>query len=42
VAPALDAYQKFLALNKDQNNDMYFEATARVRFLARDLKEKKK
>ncbi len=39
---ALDWYQKFLQLNKDQNNDMYFEATARVRFLTREIKEKKK
>lgn len=42
AALALDAYQKFLALNKDENNDMYFEASARVRFLTRELKEKKK
>jgi tetratricopeptide (TPR) repeat protein len=42
VAQALEWYQKFLQLNKDQNNDMYFEATARVRFLTRELKEKKK
>jgi Flp pilus assembly protein TadD len=42
AAQALDWYQKFLQLNKDQNNDMYFEATARVRFLTRELKEKKK
>ena len=39
---ALDWYQKFLQLNKDENNDMYFEATARVRFLTREIKEKKK
>jgi len=31
LAQALDAYQKFLQSNKDQNNDMYFESTARVR-----------
>ncbi|HKD64987.1 MAG TPA: tetratricopeptide repeat protein [Candidatus Acidoferrales bacterium] len=42
VAQALDWYQKFLQLNKDENNDMYFEATARVRFLTRELKEKKR
>jgi tetratricopeptide (TPR) repeat protein len=42
AAQALDWYQKFLHLNKDENNDMYFEATARVRFLTRELKEKKK
>jgi Flp pilus assembly protein TadD len=42
AAQALEWYQKFLQLNKDQNNDMYFEATARVRFLTRELKEKKK
>ncbi len=42
AAQALDWYQKFLQLNKDENNDMYFEATARVRFLARELKEKKR
>jgi Flp pilus assembly protein TadD len=42
AAQALDWYQKFLQLNRDQNNDMYFEATARVRFLTREIKEKKK
>lgn len=42
AAQALDWYQKFLQLNKDENNDMYFEATARVRFLIRELKEKKR
>ena len=42
AAQALDWYQKFLQLNKDENNDMYFEATARVRFLTREIKEKKK
>jgi len=41
-APALEAYQKFLSLNKDENNDMYFEATARVRVLAREVKDKKR
>jgi tetratricopeptide (TPR) repeat protein len=38
--PALDAYKKFLELNTDQNNDMYFEASARVRTLTRELKKK--
>ncbi len=38
LAPALDAYKKFLALNKDQMSDEYFEATARVRFLEDALK----
>jgi tetratricopeptide (TPR) repeat protein len=42
AAQALDSYQKFLQLNKDENNDMYFEATARARFLTRELKEKKR
>ena len=37
---ALDAYKKFLELNKDQNNDMYFEASARVRTLTREIKKK--
>jgi Flp pilus assembly protein TadD len=37
---ALEAYKKFLELNKDQNNDMYFEASARVRTLTRELKKK--
>ena len=41
-APALEAYQKFLSLNKDETSDMYFEATARVRALARQLKDKKR
>ena len=42
AAAALDAYQEFLRLNKDQNNDMYFVAAERVRILTRELKEKKK
>jgi Flp pilus assembly protein TadD len=39
-AQALDAYKKFLELNTDQNNDMYFEASSRVRALNRELKKK--
>ena len=39
-ANALEAYQRFLELNKDENNDMYFEASARVRTLARELKKR--
>lgn len=42
AAEALDAYQKFLAQNKDENSDMYFEATARARALAFELKNKKR
>ena len=42
AAEALEAYRKFLSLNKDENSDMYFEAAARARFLARELKEKKR
>ena len=42
AAQALEAYQKFLSLNKDENSDMYFEAAARARFLARELKENKR
>ena len=38
-AQALDAYKKFLELNTDQNNDMYFEASSRVRALSRELKK---
>jgi Flp pilus assembly protein TadD len=38
-AQALDAYKKFLELNTDQNNDMYFEASSRVRTLSRELKK---
>ncbi|MGA7915267.1 MAG: tetratricopeptide repeat protein [Candidatus Acidiferrales bacterium] len=41
-APARDAYQKFLQLNKDENSDMYFEATARARTLTRELQNKKR
>jgi Flp pilus assembly protein TadD len=40
VAPALDAYKKFLDLNKDLNSDMYFEAAARARVLTRQLQNK--
>jgi tetratricopeptide (TPR) repeat protein len=39
---ALDAYQKFLQLNKDENSDMYFVSTSRVRTLTRALKDKKR
>jgi Flp pilus assembly protein TadD len=42
AAQAFEAYQQFLSLNKDENSDMYFEAAARARFLARELKEKKR
>lgn len=41
AADALDAYQRFLRLNKDENSDMYFIATARSRVLARELQNKK-
>jgi protein O-GlcNAc transferase len=39
---ALEDYQKFLQLNQDQNSDMYFAASARVRTLTRELKDKKR
>jgi superkiller protein 3 len=39
---ALEAYKKFLELNKDENSDMYFEATARVRTLTREIANKKR
>ena len=42
AAEALDAYQKFLQLNKDENSDMYFIATARSRVLTRELQNKKR
>jgi Flp pilus assembly protein TadD len=42
VQPALDAYKKFLELNKDENSDMHFEASARVRTLTRELANKKR
>ncbi|MFZ3214956.1 MAG: tetratricopeptide repeat protein [Candidatus Acidiferrales bacterium] len=42
AAPALEAYKKFLELNKDETSDMYFEATARVRTLTRELANKKR
>ena len=41
-APALDAYQRFLQLNTDQNSDMYFAAASRARELSRELGDKKK
>lgn len=37
---ALEAYQKFLAMNTDQNSDHYFIAAARVRFLQAEIKRK--
>jgi tetratricopeptide (TPR) repeat protein len=42
VQQALTAYQKFLGMNTNLNNDMYFIATARVRTLERELKDKKR
>ena len=39
-AEALDGYEKYLAVNTDQNNDMYFAASARVRELKRQLGKK--
>lgn len=42
AANALDAYRKFLQLNKDENSDMYFIATARSRVLSRELQNKKR
>ena len=42
AALALEAYQKFLQLNKDENSDMYFEAAARARTLTRELQNKKR
>jgi tetratricopeptide (TPR) repeat protein len=41
-AQALDAYQRFLQLNTDQNSDMYFASAARARELTRELGDKKK
>jgi tetratricopeptide (TPR) repeat protein len=41
-AEALEAYQKFLSLHASTDDNDYFVATARVRTLARELKEKKK
>ncbi len=42
AALALDAYKKFLEMNKDENSDMYFEASARVRTLTRELANHKR
>ena len=42
LAEALDAYKKFLESNKDENSDMYFVSTSRVRALTRELQEKKR
>ena len=39
---ALDAYQKFLQLNTDQNSDMYFVSAERVRVLTRELQNRKR
>lgn len=38
---ALDTYQEFLRLNKDQTSDQYFEATARARTLQHELEKKR-
>ena len=37
---ALDAYNKFLAMNTNKNSNEYFEAAARARFLEKMLKQK--
>jgi tetratricopeptide (TPR) repeat protein len=42
LAEALDAYQRFLQLNTDQNSDMYFVSTSRVRTLTHELKDKQR
>jgi tetratricopeptide (TPR) repeat protein len=42
AAQALDAYKNFLQLNKDENSDMYFVSTSRVRILTRELQNKKR
>ncbi len=42
LSQALDAYQKFLQLNTDQNSDMYFVSTERLRVLTRELQNKKR
>jgi protein O-GlcNAc transferase len=39
--PALDAYQKFLVLDKDQNPDQVWQAQQRSKVLRRKLEEKK-
>ncbi len=39
---ALDAYRHFLQLNTNENSDMFFEASSRVRALTRELKNKKR
>jgi tetratricopeptide (TPR) repeat protein len=41
-AQALEAYQKFLELNKDENSDMYFESASRVRALSREVRKKRR
>lgn len=40
AAAALEAYKKFLELNKDENSDMYYVASARVRTLSREAKKR--
>lgn len=39
---ALDAYKQFLQLNTNEDSDMYFEASSRVRALTIELKNKKR
>lgn len=41
AAQALEAYQRFLQLNANRNSDFYFEASARVRALKRELEKKR-
>jgi Flp pilus assembly protein TadD len=39
---AFEAYNRFLKLNTDTNNDMYFDATDRVRAITRELQQHKR
>lgn len=40
--PAIDYYEKFLALNDDQKSDQYFLATARLRLLKKSCRRRRR
>ncbi|MFQ5695678.1 MAG: tetratricopeptide repeat protein, partial [Terriglobia bacterium] len=40
--PAIDFYEKFLALNGDEPNDQYFQATGRLRLLRNTCRDRRR
>ncbi len=40
--PAMDYYERFLAVNRDTNSDAYFESTGRLRLLKNTCKQRRR